>query len=216
VHEYPVAEDELAVEPVDLDLRHDGYAPEVLHAKDKHQRNLTLLRRMLDDDPDNPRWPFYAVRDGASLLAPNEIEALCRRSARLADGSTYHRDTLVSACYAFTALGRWPTVSTWCAELDRLAGGRSPDAQYFRAVMAALSGQDVPAQLQRTAALREDEAVTGASGICRSGDHLDAAAALLIERVHGAEVAAEYRELVEPWTDMFFSDSRPRRTAPVP
>jgi hypothetical protein len=152
------------------------------------------------------------------LLAATAIADLCRRSAELAGAGdvaarTYYRDTLVNACYAMTGRGRWGSVSAWCDELDELVGGTSPDGQYFRAVVAVLSGRAGPEELRRTAAVREDEAVSDTSGICRSGEHLDAATALLIEHVLGDDAANEYRQLVDSWTDMFFLKSRLRRNA---
>ncbi|GAB3890617.1 hypothetical protein GCM10029964_062440 [Kibdelosporangium lantanae] len=77
-----------------------------------------------------------------------------------------------------------------------------------------MSGQAGPDELRRTAAVREDHDMSETSGICRSGEHLDAATALLIERVHGPDPADEYRQLIEPWTDMFFLNSRLRRRPP--
>jgi glycosyltransferase involved in cell wall biosynthesis len=226
VHEYPIVDGDIdspvEIMPVDLELLHDGYAPDVLRAKDKHRRNMELLRAEIVEDPDNPRWPFYAVRDGAPLLSATAITDLCRHSARLAGAEsapggeaarTYYRDTLINACYAMTARGRWDSVSSWCDELDELSGASSPDAQYFRAVVAVMNGWVGPDELRRTAAVREDEAICHTSGICRSGDHLDAATALLIEHVHGADAADEYRHLIDSWTDMFFLNSRLRRNA---
>jgi glycosyltransferase involved in cell wall biosynthesis len=218
VHEYPVVDggSPMEVVPVDLELLHDGYAPDVLRAKDKHRRNMALLRATMVEDPDNPRWPFYAVRDGGPLLSATAITDLCQRSARLAGAPageaarTYYRDTLINACYAMTARGRWESVSSWCDELDELSGASSPDAQYFRAVVAVMNGWAGPDELRRTAAVREDEAICHTSGICRSGDHLDAATALLIEHVHGTNAANEYRLLIDSWTDMFFLNSRLR------
>lgn len=48
---------------------HDGYEQSVINHKNKISRNLTLLGKMLKEDPYNLRWLYYYTRD--SIYDPN-------------------------------------------------------------------------------------------------------------------------------------------------
>jgi len=89
---------------LDLLVHHDGYTPAVESVKDKRNRDLRLLRAAGRDDPDNPRWPYFSLRDGLPVLDRAELLTLC------------------------AAMGDSSTVNSLCAELDRVDHGDSPDA----------------------------------------------------------------------------------------
>lgn len=69
VHEQVVGEDEdmfsndIRRRPVRIRLHHDGYQPEVMQRKNKLERNLRLLQRMVTEDPANPTWWLYYGRE---------------------------------------------------------------------------------------------------------------------------------------------------------
>lgn len=48
---------------VRIRLRHDGYEPEILQRKGKVERNIRLLRLMIQEEPDNPGWLLYLARE---------------------------------------------------------------------------------------------------------------------------------------------------------
>lgn len=48
---------------VGITLQHDGYTPEILSSKNKAQRNINLLKKMIHLDPDNARWYYFLTRD---------------------------------------------------------------------------------------------------------------------------------------------------------
>jgi len=69
VHEQVVERGKRVYEPgtirpsVRIRVRHDGYEPEVMQRKDKLNRNIRLLERMVAEEPDNPGWLFYLGRE---------------------------------------------------------------------------------------------------------------------------------------------------------
>ncbi|BBH22238.1 hypothetical protein Back11_35830 [Paenibacillus baekrokdamisoli] len=52
-------------------LHHDGYEPHILQARNKVNRNLRLLRMMVEEDPDNPGWLLYYGRE---TLATGDVD----------------------------------------------------------------------------------------------------------------------------------------------
>lgn len=61
---------------VEIDYIHDGYVDNGDMNNPKIQRNISLLRKMLKIENANPRWRYFLVRDGYSLLEDEEIETI--------------------------------------------------------------------------------------------------------------------------------------------
>ena len=219
VHEYPVRSDGGPVGLVGLDLlvRHDGYTPAVESAKAKRNRNLRLLRAAWRDDPDNPRWPYFSLRDGLPVLDRAELLTLCAALGDLAEREPetgdrvgarhYYRRALCHACHGLAAMGDWSTVRSLCAELDRVDHGDSPDAHYFRLVAELLVGVPTGRDLLLTSRIRRAGDLAATSAVDPEGRHLDALIAALLDRLKGPAEADRYRELCTPWTDLFFDRS---------
>ncbi|RRJ65473.1 glycosyltransferase [Paenibacillus oralis] len=49
-------------------LHHDGYMKSVILEKNKQQRNITLLKSIIEEEPDNPRWFYLYSRDGKGFI----------------------------------------------------------------------------------------------------------------------------------------------------
>jgi hypothetical protein len=219
VHEYPVVD---GVDPVDLvgldiEFPHDGYAPAVLPAKRKAERNLALLERAREQDPDNPRWPYFIFRNPLSVLGDVDLAELCDAIGALADrgvrgAGEYHRRALAVACQGLALRGDWRTVDRYCAALDHADEGESPDAHYFRLLFELLHGVVTERDLRSTVRLRKDEDQVPKSTACPDGRHLDALVVALLQRCRGAESAQQYLGVCEPWSDVFFERSRLRLT----
>ena len=54
-------------------LMHDGYSKDVISQKDKRTRNVLLLNKCIEEEPDNLRWYYYYSRDGIGVVNDNEI-----------------------------------------------------------------------------------------------------------------------------------------------
>ncbi|MFD0695840.1 glycosyltransferase [Paenibacillus sp. GCM10027628] len=80
-----VYHDDVLRHKVKIRVLHDGYEPEVMESKQKIERNLKLLRMMIQSEPDNPAWWFYLGREllgtgdeQQALHALNEAELLAK------------------------------------------------------------------------------------------------------------------------------------------
>ncbi|WP_158632602.1 glycosyltransferase [Amycolatopsis sp. WAC 01416] len=224
VHEYLAVGDrrDESIELVStkVEFRHDGYSREVIHAKRKTERNLSLLRSAIAAEPQDPRWVYFTVRDALPFLSPDELMRHCETLRRMASQevrtgdhvlpSEYLRRALAFACQSLTVRGEWRVVERYCAEIDELDSCSSPDAQYFRAMIEGLGEVVTDRTLKETISVRKNEALLGKSTLCPAGRHLDAAIAALVERRFGLERAEEYRAMCLTWDDMIFDQSKLR------
>jgi hypothetical protein len=218
VHEYPVLTGEpdrpVGMVGVNLEFRHDGYGRSVTISKNKRQRNLALLNAARADDPDNPRWWYFTIRDGLPVHSHARLVDMCETVRGLANGRTaagdprsareYCRLALGSACQALAAMGDWPAVHRYCADLPLV------DAFYFRAMPDVLGGAVTKRDFLQAVKLRSDDDRVPESVLDSSGRHLDAMIIALLERVRGEADAERYRALCDPWSDAFFDNSRLR------
>ncbi|WP_163510535.1 glycosyltransferase [Fodinicola acaciae] len=220
VHEYPVASGPLELVGLGIQVNHDGYHPDVLTEKDKLTRNLELLRAARQEDPDNPRWWYFTVRDGLRTYDRDQLVDLCAASRDLAkrspvtgdrlDAVDYYRRTLFQACQAFAMMQDWNQVLRSCAELDRVHDGDSPDAHYLRMVTVLFNDAAAAADLVKTIQLRRASDNLATSVIDPTGRHLDAVIVALLARLRTEDEADQYRRLSKPWTDLFFENSHLR------
>jgi hypothetical protein len=157
------------------------------------------------------------IRNPLSVLGNVDIAELCDAIGVLAEhgvrtgdrrtGEEYHRLALALACQGLALRGDWRTVDRYCAELDRVDQGESPDAHYFRSLFELAHGVVTERDLQRTVKLRKNEALLAKSTLCPDGRHLDALVVALLARRRGVEMAHRYRALCDPWSDVFFERS---------
>ncbi|RZQ65603.1 glycosyltransferase [Amycolatopsis suaedae] len=224
VHEYPYNTTDgspLGVVGLNIDFLHDGYNQSVVQDKAKRERNLRLLSDARRIEPTNPRWLYYTIRDSLPTLDGPSIGKLCGALFELLDTREsngdwrtvheYYALALVQTCQRLANLELWFAVLDHCDKLEQLAGGRHPDAHYFRSVFALLDGSADEHDLLDTIRVRQDEQLVASSSLSRAGGHLDALIAELLSELRGRTEGARYRELCSPWTDALFDRSVLRR-----
>ncbi|MFF8836523.1 glycosyltransferase [Streptomyces sp. NPDC015130] len=128
---------------VDVVFHHTGYEPEVIERRGKREKYARLVELCLAEEPSNPKWHFYAVRDGLVGRKPGPDEALAlfrrlREAHALYDRvplSDYEAerwtDSLVLRCELALGFGGGSEI----AELAPLlhARGRLLEASYYQA-----------------------------------------------------------------------------------
>jgi len=67
-------------------LHHDGYMESVILEKNKQQRNITLLKAVIKEEPKNPRWFYLYSRDGKGFIDNNSYEEYLLKAIRLSEG----------------------------------------------------------------------------------------------------------------------------------
>lgn len=62
---------------IDVEMLHDGYEKEILESKKKKERNVSLLLKNIEIEPENPRWAYMLARDGKEILGYEQSKNLC-------------------------------------------------------------------------------------------------------------------------------------------
>lgn len=76
------------VESVSFDnviLFHDGYEQSIIEEKNKVDRNVFLLKKMIFLEPTHPRWKYFLSRDGSGCLDMTEYEVLLKETIKLCE-----------------------------------------------------------------------------------------------------------------------------------
>ncbi|MCX3064007.1 glycosyltransferase [Streptomyces beihaiensis] len=124
---------------------HRGYTPEEVARKQKRSRNGHLLSLCREEEPANPKWIYYEIRDTVDRRTAGP-EALKEHFARLAtavealepsDGpdcvSELRSDFWVLLCELALGFGGTAEVTHWADRLEAVGG--HIEATYFRSVM---------------------------------------------------------------------------------
>jgi len=92
---------------VNITLMHDGYTYNIRSQKNKHERNMTLNKLMLDKEPGNLRWIFFYVRDAQGLLPYEELESLITNAILINLQEGIEVKNLKTSDYTFGILDEW-------------------------------------------------------------------------------------------------------------
>lgn len=66
-------------------LFHDGYEKDIIVKKDKIHRNMQLLLKMIECEPQYPRWSYFLARDAKEELSEIKYEELLLETVKLSD-----------------------------------------------------------------------------------------------------------------------------------
>lgn len=146
VHEHPYDGAGNAPARVRIDARfdHSGYLPEVIEKKGKRDLYGRLSRQCHAEEPDNPKWVYYAVRDTLDYRTASQEElmtAFALVEATVADTATgapdYRTERIVDAwmllCELAVRFGGTDHILTYATRLAE--AGRTVEAMYYRTVM---------------------------------------------------------------------------------
>ncbi|MFD8334073.1 glycosyltransferase [Streptomyces solisilvae] len=147
VHEHPYDPDGRAPARVQVDARfdHSGYLPEVVDQRGKRERYVRLDRLARTEEPDNPKWVYYEVRDGLDHRSASEEELRAAFVLLAAHaGETlpagppgYRSERIVDSwsllCELALGLGEADALRTYAALLGE--AGRTVEATYYRTLL---------------------------------------------------------------------------------
>ncbi|MFJ4788961.1 glycosyltransferase [Streptomyces sp. NPDC088794] len=147
VHEHPYDPDGHAPARVQVDVRfdHSGYLPEVIEKRGKRELYGRLNRLARAEEPHNPKWVYYQVRDGLDGRSASEDElraAFALLAAHAGDAVPvgppgYRSERIVDSwsllCELALGLGEAGALSTYTALL--MKAGRTVEARYYRTLV---------------------------------------------------------------------------------
>ncbi len=89
---------------VDIPLMHDGYISEVMNEKSKIERNISLIKQMMKEEPYNLRWVFFYLRDGERILSINDIENIVKKAILINSEIGFCENNIVKDTYTYPIL----------------------------------------------------------------------------------------------------------------
>lgn len=89
---------------LDINIKHDGYLPEIIKSKDKIERNINLLKEMRFIEPTNPRWTYFLVRDGLNIIEKENLQLMIYESILIDSNSYITKDNLKFHEFTFALL----------------------------------------------------------------------------------------------------------------
>ncbi|MFG2408593.1 glycosyltransferase [Streptomyces brevispora] len=148
VHEHPYDDAGYAPARVEIDCRftHSGYRPEVMEQRGKREEYGRLLAMCRKEEPDNPKWVYYLVRDTLDYrtATPDRLRALFGELATVAKGAVdgrpdYHvertADSWALLCELALRFGGTEEILEYTGLLQSV--DRTVEATYYRTVMEA-------------------------------------------------------------------------------
>lgn len=210
VHEYLETEhgESIPYGPSAIRIVHDDYGD-----WDRSARNDVLSRRQIADDPANPRWRPFWVRDSAKLLKSTEIVSANRQQSEITQPGVVggiERDVYTRMIAWHTS---WHLVNRGMPDLVErsLHAYRCDDDEatseilYLRLVALAIAGVDSTELMVTASVLRQASLADG-----KEYPWLDAGIAVALDASGRRADADAYRAESVPFSDPFCDDSRLR------
>jgi tetratricopeptide (TPR) repeat protein len=132
--------------PVALDLVHLGYASQVWDSRGKRARNLALLRKRVEQEPDSIISLGYLAQELLNDGQIEEAEAVCERGWSVLDRQPRFRAVrrLAVVRAAVAVRRRRPEVALETAERAEAREGANPDLAYHRGCALELLAAQAP------------------------------------------------------------------------
>lgn len=210
VHEYLETElgESVPYELSSIRIVHDDYGD-----WDRSSRNDKLSRRQIAEDPANPRWRPFWVRDSAKLLKSAEIVSANRQQSEIMQSGAVggiERDVYTRMIAWHTS---WHLVNRGAPDLvERSLHAYRCDVDeaaseilYLRLVALAIAGVDSTELMVRASALRQTSLADR-----KEYPWLDAGIAVALDASGRRADADAYRAESVPFSDAFCDDSRLR------
>ncbi|WP_163151610.1 glycosyltransferase family 2 protein [Anoxybacillus sp. MB8] len=141
IHEQIVLEDgrmyhgKFMKKDVKIRVFHDGYDPAIMKDKKKLERNVALLKEMVDEDKENPLWWLFYGRETLSLGKVDEAIPILQKAEELCNKQVpfgRELELLMNLIRAFMLKKQYDTAIAYCKKaLD--IDPNFPDALYYLA-----------------------------------------------------------------------------------
>lgn len=90
--------------PINFCLQHDGYLEKIVKDKNKQKRNLSLIEKMIEIEPEKLRWTFFFVKEAKDYYSENYLKALLSRSLKIEKDDELNVNNLVKDEYTYDVL----------------------------------------------------------------------------------------------------------------
>ena len=113
VHEeLRLKEESLTIIQLNFEIVHYGYAANIMKSKNKIKRNLSLLEKVREIEPDNLRWIYFFIRDGKDVIDYETVTNLVNKYIKKDIGSERFEDNVVDNKYTYAILNEFVFTSS--------------------------------------------------------------------------------------------------------
>lgn len=101
-------------------LKHDGYCEKILTEKAKRARNIPLVKRMMEIEPENPRWAYFYLRDEMERISFEEYSKFMEKYLFVDMESGCHARNLKQHPYTYALVSIYATKSFLCKKFEEV------------------------------------------------------------------------------------------------
>lgn len=189
---------------LDLKFDHTGYETEIYISKDKRNRNIRLLRKCIETEPNHPLWRCYLARDGSRQLPSQELIYLCESACALSrgkDGELYRYTYLWSKFLLMDHYLDKKQASDAARVLEEIkesnTGWHESDIYYREQLLNILQIKNLmKSKLDEVKHYRMEHQNTEGSALNSQGYHIDEIIMHLYELNHDLEQYRKYKDLL--------------------
>ncbi|MGN7896029.1 glycosyltransferase family 2 protein [Bacillus sp. 22475] len=166
---------------LNIKFGHDGYRNDIFITKNKESRNVDLLMKCIEMEPNNPLWKCYLVRDGMRKLSTNYIIQLCEETINLCEARGnyfftycyYWAHTLLIDLYI--SMKEIEKADPLIKNLRKNNAGLDETDIYYREQLIYMIKieKDLEIKLNEVKKYRENHSKTNGSALNTHGYHLD-------------------------------------------
>lgn len=197
---------------LNITLMHDRYTDEIMSKKDKTNRNMNLIKKMLVKEHDNLRWIFFYLRDGENILDLNEIQRITEKSILIYPPKGFSKSNIVDNQYTYPILSIYISKMI-CSETDtkkiyslidilESINKENNDAIFYRTILKINEIRREEKQLLiKLIGYRKDNIKPQYGAMHSEGKNIDLLMGYFLFRLGYIEVAKKYFDYVNDFGD---------------
>ena len=208
VHEeLRLKEESLTIIQLNFEIVHYGYAANIMKSKNKIKRNLSLLEKVREIEPDNLRWIYFFIRDGKDVIDYETVTNLVNKYIKKDIGSERFEDNVVDNKYTYAILKEFCNysmkngnikVAKELVDMLSIMNKDDMDVFYYKTLLEIDQIRSMNNMLlKRVITYRKNNFENTNSYISSSGYHIDFLLAILLFNIGKYNDAKKYFRFLE-------------------
>lgn len=192
---------------LDLPIKHDGYIDSVMKEKNKRYIYTNLGKLMIEEEPENPRWVYFYLRDGKDILSLDVYKMYIKKFLLIDRNADIEISNLSKHKYTYALLTLYAIKNFVCGNLsetiilseimNKIQPGNS-DSVYLSVYSKILLMKSQEANLLKLLVDYRSNNMDSQYGMLHSeGTHIDLLIGYLLFQLGHIERAMAYFELTK-------------------
>lgn len=192
---------------VNIIIRHDGYSQDIFLNKKKFDRNIALDIQMVNEEPENPRWAYFYLRDGKDVLPFETFKSYIIKFVLRDKNKKISINNIMEGEYIFALLTIYAIKCFLCGMVDELDDTvrtmnkiepQNSDGLYLKTYIELLQIKNRQYQLLKNILkFRESNTLPDYGAIHSERKHLDLLIGYLLFETGYIDKSIQYFELVK-------------------